>query len=291
MSGAIADRALDALIAELRPPPVPLGLADRVAAAALALPQGAPVPPAAPRHIRRGLHRPLLIGAAALGLAFASAVAASLAGLDLPRPVAAVIEKLPLVGKAEPEAPPPARPTPRPAAQRAAPPPPVAAPVAPPPVEAPPVLPPHQERVVRRIEQAREIVAERRAAGLPTPRADRFERMLERRRAAGLPTPRADRIERLLEQRRAARPEATPPRALPLPALPPQPSPPRAEPAPASPAPDQPRPASTAPQRDAVGAEQRRAWFRHQQLLRLERRATIRRMQGRPTLARPGPRR
>jgi hypothetical protein len=165
-------------------------------------------------------------------------------------------------------------------------------------------LPPRQERVVRRIEQAREIVAERRAAGLPTPRADRLERMLERRRAAGLPTPRADRIERLLEQRRAARdaarPEPLPPRIIPLPAVPPQPVPPRTEPPPASLVPDQPQSAPAAPQRNAATLEQRRAWLRQQQLLRLERlerlrrlqerRPTLQRMQNRPTLIRPGPR-
>jgi hypothetical protein len=314
MSSWTADLALDALLADFRPPPVPRGLAGRVAAAALALAQepASPRVSPAPRHDRRGrwLRRPLLVGGAALGLAFTGALAASFAGVELPRTVAAVLEKLPLVGKAAPE---PA-PSPQPASRRSS----QAAPTPPAPIaetpamEAPPVLPLRIERRVERIERAQEIVAERRAAGLPTPRADRMERMLERRRAAGLPTPRADRVERLLEQRRAARAAGT---AVPLPpdapvetprerlrrwideqrarrdaAAPPTPPaaretqqapPPRVEPVATTPAPDQASPASGTQLRDAPSADQRRAWLRQQQILQQQRLERLRRAQDR----------
>lgn len=316
MSSWTADLALDALLADFRPPPVPAGLAERVVAAALALPHSAAAPPSRPRHARRWLRRPLLAGGVALGIAFTGAVAASIAGVELPRPVAAMLEKLPLIGKAQPE--PESAPAPASVSRRAAPEParPPAVPVAEAPPEAPPVLPPRLERRVERLERAREIVSERRAAGLPTPRADRIERMLERRRAAGLPTPRADRIERLLEQRRAARAAGT---AVPMPpeisvetprerlgpslrVAPPQPAPPRVEPSAAAPtpAPDQTSPASNPHLRDAATAEQRRAWLRQQQILRLrqlerlrrahDRRATIQRAPAQRMILRPTPR-
>lgn len=206
MSDAFADRALDALLAEYRPPTMSPGLADRVVAAALALPQTLSPPPPAPQPRRGGrgrwLRRPLLAGGAALGIAFTGAVAASLAGVELPRPVAVVVEKLPFIGKAAPA---PSTPPPRPAARLSPPPAPAKAdaPLPAVPDAAPPTpLPPRIERRIERLQQAREIVAARRAAGLPTPRADRIEARRERarevvaaRRAAGLPTPRADRME------------------------------------------------------------------------------------------------
>lgn len=295
MSSWTADLALDALLADFRPPPVPAGLAERVAAAALALPQGVPASPSRPRHARRWLRRPLLAGGVALGIAFTGAVAASIAGVELPRPVAAVLEKLPLVGKAAPEPEPAPSPAPRRTSQTAPTPTPAAGPL---PAPTAPVLPPRLERRVERLERAREIVAERRAAGLPTPRADRIERMLERRRAAGLPTPRADRIERILERRRAARAVGA---GVPLPAdMPietpreglrpplreqasPQPAPQRIEQSVAAPtaAPDQTSPASSAQLRDAASTEQRRAWLRQQQILRQQRLERLRRAQDR----------
>jgi hypothetical protein len=311
MSSWTADLALDALLADFRPPPMPVGLAERVAAAALALPQAAASSRGSqpPRGDRRGrwLRRPLLAGGVALGIAFTGAVAASIAGVELPRPVAALLEKLPLVGKAAPE-PAPAPPSaPRRTSQAA---PPTAVPAAEtPPVEMPSVLPPRIERRVERLERAQEIVAERRAAGLPTPRADRMERMLERRRAAGLPTPRADRIERLLEQRRAARTAGSgvplprderiePPRTRhetagqPVP-LPPRDTPPqpmqRVEPSAVTPAPDRASPASSTQLRDAASAQQRRAWLRQQQMLRIERLERLRRAQDRRATIRRAP--
>ena len=92
------DRALDALLAEYVAPPVPAGLAARVAAAALALPQEprlayARRATAMRRHDRRGkwLRRPLLVGGVAFGLAVSGAVAATLAGVRIDWPA---IEKL-----------------------------------------------------------------------------------------------------------------------------------------------------------------------------------------------------
>lgn len=202
MSSRPADRVLDALLAELRPPAMSDGLAERVAAAALALPQQASAVYAAPRHARRWLRRPLLVGGAALGLAFTGAVAATFAGVELPRPVAAVIEKLPLVGKA-----PVPEPRPAPPLRRAVERPPQPAPQpkhldTAPPLQPLPPLSPRFERRLDRLEQRQEIIAARRAAGLPTPGADRREARRERmreivaaRRAAGLPTPHADRME------------------------------------------------------------------------------------------------
>ncbi len=322
MSSWTADLALDALLADFRPPPVPAGLAERVAAAALALPQEIATPPSRPRAARRWLRRPLLAGGVALGIAFTGAVAATIAGVELPRPVAAVLEKLPLVGKAAPEPSPAPPAVPRRTSQTA--PAPATPAVEAPSVETPPVLPPRVERRVERLELAREIVAARRAAGLPTPRADRMERMLERRRAAGLPTPRADRIERVLEQRRAARGAGTGvplPRDVPIetrrerlrqwieaqrdrreaagqPAAPPrrEPTPSSATPPPVEPGaavpmpePNQPSPVSRTQLRDAASAEQRRAWLRQQQILRIERLERLRRAQDRRATIRRAP--
>jgi hypothetical protein len=79
----MTDHALDALLAEYAPPPPSVGLAVRVIAAALALPQEPRRAAAGPRHDRRRawLRRPMVIGGIALGLAVSGAVAATLAGL------------------------------------------------------------------------------------------------------------------------------------------------------------------------------------------------------------------
>lgn len=292
MTAVPADLALDALLAEFRPPPMSPGLADRVAAAALALPQGGRAARAAPRHARRWLRRPLLVGGAALGLAFTGAVAATLAGVELPRPVAAVLEKLPLVGKAAPQpapAPPPARRVSERPASAAEPPKQVSTEAAPPPL---PPLPPRLERTIERFERTQEIVAARRSAGLPTPRADRMDARRERireivaaRRAAGLPTPRADRMEarearvrQLLEarrQQRAADPTPLPP--------PPAPVIQRPEP-PATPTVVQPAP--PVPSADRPGLVEQRERLRRQQLARPERLELLRRIQQRRELVR-----
>lgn len=117
--------ALDALLAEYAAPPVPAGLAARVAAAALALPQEPRLPlRARPRHDRRKawLRRPLLIGSIALGLAVSGAVAATLAGIRLDRLpiVAAILAELPFLDRGTP---PESVPPPRMAPPAVAPPP------------------------------------------------------------------------------------------------------------------------------------------------------------------------
>lgn len=296
MTGISADLALDALLAELRPPPMSLGLADRVVAAALALPRGASASRPIPRHSGRGrwLRRPLLVGGAALGLAFASAVAASLAGVELPRPVAAMLEKLPLIGKAAPE--PPSVPAP-PRRTSARPTPPAELPkqISAEPVPPPPVLPPRLERRIERLERAREIVEARRAAGLPTPRADRMEARRERvreivaaRRAAGLPTPRADRIEarseqvrQLLDARRQQRAadQPTPQTGGAAPPPTPMPSSQRSD-APAA-ASAEPAPAVSPQTADRQSLAAQRERLRRQQLVRPERLELLRRVQQR----------
>lgn len=239
MSDPARDPALDALLAEYAAPSAPPDLARRVTAAALALPQ-APAPSRwrAARDRRGGwLRRPLLVGGAALGLAFSGAVASTYAGVELPRPVQAVIDKLPFVARKTPDLPTaqvraevPAR-----EGQEVA-----AAPAARPP-ERPlatfwrSLTPEQQDRLrqapaVQRLVVAKQIVDARRAAGLPTPRADIIERAIERRRAAiaaGEPVPprpgqalRAQRRERIREAIEARRAEVqtapTPESAVPL---------------------------------------------------------------------------
>ncbi len=60
---------------------------------------------------------------------------------------------------------------------------------------------------MQRFHQMQQAVAERRAAGIPTPRADRIERqaktIVERREAKGLPTPPLDEVELRLALREA----------------------------------------------------------------------------------------
>jgi hypothetical protein len=179
---------LEALLGEVAAPPLPAGLTERVAAAAVLAPQEAR-PGAArrawtPRRDRRGawLRRPLVGGAIALGLAFSGAVAATLAGVPLPEKVAAVMAQIPFVGHkaAEPEQHPAVRhaalrPPPRPARVEAA--------AAAPPPPAPLLQPAFQPRpaMVRRLALAERIVERRQAMDLPTPPVQQVQRMLMRR--------------------------------------------------------------------------------------------------------------
>lgn len=191
----MSDR-LAGLLADFQPPPVPAGLADRVAVAALGHRQEAAAGPRPARRDRRGrwLIRPLLGATAAAGLVFSSAVAASLAGVPLPQSMQKVVDALPLVGKQVDDEPAPPAPARRVVAPQAAPPTPRPAPVAEPVPDPTP-----------RVSAFRRHVQERRAAGLPTPGADRLEQRMERRRAAGLPVPTDQQMERILERRAAAR--------------------------------------------------------------------------------------
>jgi hypothetical protein len=181
-------RSLDALLSELAPPPVPSGLAGRAVDAALALAQAPALPsgaPHGPRRDRRGawLRRPLIAGGVALGLAFSGAVAAKLAGVEveLPPKVQTVLAEVPFFGqmaKAEAPVPVPAPIRPRSEVRPVEP---ALAEAAPKFAEPDPMLRRRRARAVRRYLFARQMVAERRAAGLPTPRADRIEQVIERR--------------------------------------------------------------------------------------------------------------
>lgn len=197
---------LNELLDIYSPPAVPAGLAGRAAAAALAQPQdkgGARLPWR--RGDRRGgWKRPLWIGSAAIGLAFTSAVAAEVvSGGAIEIPVAhQVVAAIPVLNAAAH----PAKPVEhRLAAVHAPKPQPAAAPAGPSGAET--SVQPARERAIQRFQQMKHAVAERRAAGLPTPRADRIERqakaIVERREAKGLPAPSLDEVELRLTLREA----------------------------------------------------------------------------------------
>ena len=200
---------LDALLASYTPPPAPTGLAGRVVSAALAREQAPPL--GALRRTwrdRRGawLRRPLIAGGVALGLAFSGAVAATLAGVEvaLPPKVQTVLAEVPFFGRmAKPEPPAPA-PVRRAAAPRLEPVPARAELTPAPPVFEELPIQRQRARAVRRWLIARQIVAERRAAGLPTPRADRIDWAIEQRlvRQGVLP---ADPVERAAVREEARR--------------------------------------------------------------------------------------
>jgi hypothetical protein len=198
---------LNRLLDSFAPPAVPEGLAARAVAAAIQHPQekdGVRLPWR--RGDRRcGWKRPLWIGSAAIGLAFTSAVAAEVvSGGAIEIPVAhQVVAAIPaLNAAAHPKTATEHRlaavhaPKPQPAQ---------AAPVEPSAVQAP--ASPRREIVIQRFHQMQQAVAERRAAGLPTPRADLIERqaktIVERREAKGLPTPSLDEVELRLTLREA----------------------------------------------------------------------------------------
>lgn len=186
MSDVRLDPRLAALLADVPAPPVPAGLAERIVAAATAAAQqpraGRARRAADPRHDRRRrwLRRPLLVGVGALGLALSGAVAATLAGVPIPAKVAAVFSQVfsgeekpgPKVAPPRRAPPPPPRPAPAPVAAQAAASEPPAAVIVP------------AGRMQRRLAIARRIVAERRAAGLPTPIADRVDRRIRIWRSA-----------------------------------------------------------------------------------------------------------
>ena len=192
---------LDKLLQGYAPPPVPAGLAQRAVAEAIKQPQelgrGAER-----RHgdRRGGWKRPLWIGATSFGLAFTSAVAATVVSggrIEIPV-VHQVVEAVPVLKEARQRNEPPPQvtkaKTQQPAAQEVA-----------EPVEANVAMPVPGEpgwrkaRVAQTLVKAKQHVEARRAAGLPTPRADRIERqakaIVERRQAAGLPTPTVEEVE------------------------------------------------------------------------------------------------
>ena len=181
---------LNQLLDGFAPPRVPEDLAARVAQAAVQQPQERRGPFARwSRGARRGgWRRGALIGGAALGFAFTSAVAAEVASggrIEIPV-VHQVVAAIPVFSTHEPRKQLASRDV------RPAPKPPEAAPAA-----EPPATP--RERLMETFAEAKRQVAERRAAGLPTPNADRIERkakrIIERREAAGLPAPSLDQVE------------------------------------------------------------------------------------------------
>jgi hypothetical protein len=198
MSTRPHDPALDVLLADYVPPPMPDDLTARIAEAAVAMPQAAARAASCPWRDRRGawLRRPLLIGGAALGLAFSGAVAATYAGVELPPKIQSALAELPFV-KAK------VAPAPEKAASQAQ-----ASAARVEPAAATPSqyvqdvqgpqrsirvfwreLSPYERRRLRnappgrRLIVARQIVQSRRSAGLPTPGAEQIERAFERRRA------------------------------------------------------------------------------------------------------------
>jgi hypothetical protein len=184
---------LDKLLQGYTPPAAPAGLAQHAVAEAVKQPQetGRAIPRR--RDPRGGWKRPLWIGAASFGLAFTSAVAATVVSggrIEIPV-VQQVVEAIPVLEEArrknEPE---------RQLAEARP-----AEPVAKQVVEAPAPGEPGsgKAQVMRKLAVAKQQVEARRAAGLPTPRADRIEAqakgIVERRQAAGLPTPTVEDVE------------------------------------------------------------------------------------------------
>lgn len=212
-------QALDALLDAYSPPPPAPDLAARIAAIAVTHPQKNLAGSRWMPRDRRGgwFRRPLIISAAALGLAFSGAVASSYAGVELPMPMRAVVEKLPFVNRKAPSAPPAS-----PSAQAQSRPMPRSHPGAlasdAQQVHERPLFafwrsltPWQRERLrrappARRLFVAKQIVDARRAAGLATPRADLIERMIERRRENMATRPIAQQIRQIRrEERRAER--------------------------------------------------------------------------------------
>lgn len=189
--------SLDKLLQTYAPPPAPAGLAERAVAEAVKHGQepGRAIPRR--RDRRGGWKRPLWIGAASFGLAFTSAVAATVVSggrIEIPV-VEQVVEAIPVLEEArrknepveqlaEAAAPKPADPAPEQAAEPA-------------PQPGEPGY--GKARVMEKLAEAKSQVEARRAAGIPTPRADRIERqakaIVERRQAAGLPTPTVEEVE------------------------------------------------------------------------------------------------
>jgi hypothetical protein len=190
---------LDKLLQGCGPPAVPVGLAQRAVAEAVKQAQETAPAPQRRGNRRGGWKRPLWIGATGFGIAFTSAVAATVVSggrIEIPV-VQQVVEAIPVLDKAT------RRNEPLPQVAEAKPPKPEAA--VDEPAQAVAVAPQPGEpgyrkaRVMQKLAEAKVQVEARRAAGLPTPRADRIEHqakaIVERREAAGLPTPSVEEVE------------------------------------------------------------------------------------------------
>ena len=189
---------LDQLLQGYLPPPVPAGLAQRAAADAVKHAQE-PAPASPRRRDRRGgWKRPFWISTATFGLALTSAVAATVVSggrIEIPV-VQQVVEAIPILDSAtkrnEPERKAEAKPAKQPVPAMEA-------------RDGNAALPARGEpdyrkaRVLQNLAVAKQRVVQRRAAGLPTPRADRIERqakaIVSRREATGLPTPSVEEVE------------------------------------------------------------------------------------------------
>ncbi len=190
---------LDKLLQGYAPPPVPARLAQRAAAEAVKHAQEAAPAPPRRRDRRGGWKRPLWISAASFGLAFTSAVAATVVSggrIEIPvvQPVVQqVVEAVPVLHDAQ------AKRAPERIAEAAPQPPPKPAQAAPGNAPQPGEPGFRKVRVMQKLAEAKGQVEARRAAGLPTPRADRIERqakaIVEHREAAGLPTPSVEEVE------------------------------------------------------------------------------------------------
>ncbi len=194
---------LDRLLKGHQVPPVPAGLAQRAVAEAVQYPQEMASAPAASsrrRDRRGGWKRPLWISTASFGLAFTSAVAATVVSggrIEIPV-VQQVVEAIPILDEATKRSEPKQR-----AAEAAPVKEPAAIAEAVPEVRTPGPAPGEpgwrKARVMQKMAVAKQHVEDRRAAGLPTPRADRIEtqakQIVERRQAAGLPTPTIEEVE------------------------------------------------------------------------------------------------
>ena len=185
---------LNPLLDSYAPPSAPAGLAQRAADAAAKAPQERRTPFPWRRGQRGGWRRGAMIGGAAIGLVLTSAVAAEVVSggrIEIPV-VHQVVAAIPVLSATAHRAESPAELASRTA--KPAPKPPAAA------IEAQPAsLVTPRERFAQKFAEAKLQVAERRAAGLPTPNADRIERkakaIVARREAAGLPTPSLDEVE------------------------------------------------------------------------------------------------
>jgi len=196
---------LDRLLKSHQPPLMPAGLAQRAVTEAVKHPQEKAAAPAIlprRRDRRGGWKRPLWISAASLGLAFTSAVAASVVSggrIEIPvmHPVVQeVVDAVPVLHQAQVR-----RSPERLAAADLAKAEPAPAVAEPPPEHEVAAGQPGlaRTRVGQKLAIAKQRVEERRAAGLPTPRADRIQnkakQIVERRQAAGLPTPPVEQVE------------------------------------------------------------------------------------------------
>lgn len=201
---------LDKLLRSYRPPEPPAGLAQRAAERAASQPQH-PAPERVPtrrRDRRGGWRRNLLAGGLMISLGFTSAVATTVASggrVEIPV-VSSVVASVPVLRQTmERAAPAPAIvvATKKPVKKSE----PATTELAAAKVEDQPQPASRRGEMVERYAELKKQVELKRAAGLPTPRADRIEatakRIVERRVAAGKPVPPIEQVEAMVAMREA----------------------------------------------------------------------------------------